>query len=298
MKLKILILGVTGMLGHILFEQFMKSDKIDVYGTTRSKEHLETWRPDTIHNRLILNVDADHYSSIEEAVASVNPDIVINCIGIIKQLPVANDPVVSISINSLLPHRISLTCKSVGSRMIHISTDCVFDGRKGWYAEDDYSDADDLYGRTKYLGEVGGESHCITIRTSIIGHELKNRLGLIDWFLAQTGKVRGFRNAIYTGFPTVEMVRIIRDFIIPDVSISGVINVSSEPISKYALLKIVAAEYNKDIEIEPYDDIRVDRSLDSRRFRKKTGYAPPDWYEMIREMHEHYVTSECYRHTL
>jgi len=283
------------MLGHVLFEQFMKDGTIDVYGTARSMEPLQGWVRDETRRRVIPDVDADKPGSIESTVASVKPDMVVNCIGIIKQLPIANDPIPSISINSLLPHRIAQICKSVGSRMIHISTDCVFDGKRGGYTDEEPSSADDYYGRTKSLGEVGYEDHCFTIRTSIIGHELKTRLGLVDWFLGQSGKIRGFTNAIYTGFPTLEMVCIIRDFIIPDNSISGIYNVSSEPISKYELLTIVANEYGKDIEIEPYDDFKIDRSLNSERFRSRTGYKPPDWRQMIRKMHEHYVASECYR---
>ncbi|MDD4196405.1 MAG: SDR family oxidoreductase [Syntrophorhabdaceae bacterium] len=293
--MKILILGITGMLGHILFEQFMKDDVIDVYGTARSTEPLQGWVRDEGRHRVIPDIDADRPGGIESTVTSVEPDMVINCIGIIKQLPIANDPIPSISINSLLPHRIARVCKSVRSRMIHISTDCVFDGKRGGYSDEEPFSAEDLYGRTKSLGEVGYEDHCITIRTSIIGHELKTGYGLVDWFLGQSGKVRGFTNAVYTGFPTIEMVRIIRDFIIPDYSISGIYNVSSEPISKYELLTIVADEYGKDIEIESYDDFKIDRSLNSERFRSRTGYKPPDWRHMIRKMHEHYVASECYR---
>lgn len=293
--MKILILGVTGMLGHILFEQLMKDERLEVYATARSADYLYNWVPEPAREKLILDVDANNYETIVKVMETVRPQMVINCIGIIKHLPVANDPILGISINSLLPHKISLLCKSLRSRMIHISTDCIFDGKRGNYKEDESSNADDFYGRTKYLGEVGYEPHCVTIRTSIIGHELKNKYGLIDWFLAQKIKVRGFTNAIYTGFPTIEMVRIMRDFIIPNPLISGIYNVSSDPISKHELLKLVAGEYDNNIEIEPYDDFKINRSLNSDRFRGETGYKPPAWKDMIKQMHEHYAASVCYR---
>ena len=167
--------------------------------------------------------------------------------------------------------------------MIHISTDCVFSGKKGRYTEDDPSDAEDLYGRTKYLGEVT-YPHCITLRTSIIGMELKNRLGLIEWFLAQQGTINGFRNAIYSGFTTDEISRIIAKIIIPNPDLHGLYQVSSEPISKYNLLMLAKGCFKKEIDIQPDEEFHSDRSLDSTRFRKATGYKPPSWQEMINEM--------------
>ena len=178
-----------------------------------------------------------------------------------------------------------MICRSAGARMIHISTDCVFDGKKGNYTENDSSTADDLYGRSKFLGEVAYPPHCLTLRTSIIGHELKGKLGLVEWFLAQEGKVRGFTHAIYSGFPTIEFARIITDYILPRPELTGVYHVSSDPVSKYDLLNLVAKKYGKKIEIEPYDDFRQDRSLDSSLFRRLTGYMPPSWPELVDQMH-------------
>jgi dTDP-4-dehydrorhamnose reductase len=209
---------------------------------------------------------------------------VINCIGLIKQMGhLARDPLFSISLNSLLPHRISLICRAAKIRMIHISTDCVFSGKKGHYTENDPSDAEDLYGRTKFLGEVT-YPHCITLRTSIIGMELKNRLGLIEWFLAQKGTIKGFRNAIYTGFTTDEIARIIARIIIPNPDLNGLYQVSSDPISKYDLLMLAKTAFRKEIDIQPDEEFRSDRSLDSTRFREATGYQPPSWQAMLTEM--------------
>ncbi len=184
---KILILGGTGMLGHVLFTQLFSNRSLNVYATARNSENLDRWFSSEFRQKIRTEVDVDHFDTVIRALASIQPNIVINCIGLIKQLPIADDPLSAITINSLLPHRLSLICKSVGARLIHVSTDCVFDGMKGNYKDDDPSDAKDLYGRSKFLGEVS-YAHCVTLRTSIIGHELKGKLGLIEWFLAQEGK--------------------------------------------------------------------------------------------------------------
>jgi dTDP-4-dehydrorhamnose reductase len=290
---KVLILGATGMLGHTLFGELTKFRGLDVYGTARGISGLEWTFEEGVLEKIRTGVDAENFDTIIRAMASVQPDIVINCIGLIKQDPLGKDPLSAITVNAQLPHRISLVCKSAGARMIHFSTDCAFDGKKGAYTEKDPSNAKDLYGRTKYLGEVE-YSHCITLRTSIIGHELKGKRGLVEWFLSQDRQIRGFTNAIYTGFPTVEMARIVSEFVIPNPHLEGLYHVSSEPISKYELLKLIARKYSKQIEIEPYDEFYCDRSLDSTLFRDKTGYVPPSWQELVEKMHRHYATSKAY----
>jgi dTDP-4-dehydrorhamnose reductase len=252
---------------------------LQVYATVRAHGCLDGIAT-TLREKIITNVDADKPDSILKALAEIKPDVVINCVGIIKQLAAAKNPLTAITINSLFPHRLALACKVAGSRLIHISTDCVFSGMKGNYTEEDFSDAADLYGRTKFLGEVD-YPHCVTLRTSIIGHELKGCYSLIDWFLAQAGRVNGYTGAIYSGFTTVEMASIIADYVIPNPSLSGLHHVSSEPISKYELLCLVAEFYGKQVEITPFDDFHCDRSLDSRRFRAITGYIPPSWREMV-----------------
>lgn len=275
------------MLGHTLLTSLAEKNNYDIHATVRGLgEHSARINPKHIA-KIHGSVDADDFNSILRVLGDVKPDIVINCIGIIKQLPIAKDPIVSISLNALFPHRLAEACKTIGARMIHFSTDCVFSGSKGNYTENDPSDADDLYGRTKFLGEVA-YPHCVTLRTSIIGHELKGGYGLIDWFLAQDGKIRGFTKAIYTGFPTVEIANIIAQFVIPNKELSGLYQVSSAPISKYDLLRLVAERYGKRIEIEAYDGFHCDRSLDSTRFRKATGYMPPSWPEMIEQMWRDY----------
>jgi dTDP-4-dehydrorhamnose reductase len=285
---KILILGGAGMLGHVLLAKLSLRCDLDVYATVRNSSNLEKWFSSDLMKRIRTDVDADNFDTVIRALSYIQPEVVINCIGLIKHLPNANDPLSAITINSLLPHRISLICRRVGARLIHISTDCVFDGMKGNYTENDPSDAKDLYGRSKFLGEVT-YPHCVTLRTSIIGHELKGKLGLIEWFLAQQEKVRGFEKAIYSGFPTVELAHIICDYVIPNPQLQGAYHVSSAPVSKYELLMLVADIYGKKIEIEPFEDFVLDRSLDSSLFQKATRYKPPSWTELVDAMYRHYV---------
>lgn len=293
MKRKILILGGTGMLGHALFLQLSNNENLDVYATSRISKGPSTWFPLPLEKNIRYDVDADNFDTVIRALASIQPNVVINCVGLIKQLPMSNDPLTAITVNSLLPHRISLICRTSGARMIHISTDCVFDGKTGNYKESDPSNADDLYGRSKYLGEVE-YPHCVTLRTSIIGHELKGKMGLVEWFLSQKGFVRGFTKAMYSGFPTIELARIINDYILPNEDLKGIYHVSSEPISKYNLLELIALRYGKQIEIVPYDDFHKDRSLDSSVFRRLTGYIPPSWPELIERMYQNYTLSPQY----
>lgn len=287
---RILIFGVTGTLGHTILTEMSLNEDLNVYGTARSVAGLTRWLAPQLSEKILTGIDADNYDSIIRAVVTVKPDVVINCIGIIKQLEIANDPLKVIPINALFPHRIADLCSVAGARMIHISTDCVFDGKKGNYNEADPSDAKDLYGRSKYLGEVE-YPHCVTLRTSIIGHELGSKLALVEWFLAREGAVKGYTGAIYSGLTTVELSHIIEHYVLPNQQLQGLYQVSSEPISKYDLLKLIAKRYGKVIEIEPYDQIQENRSLNSARFRDATGYNPPPWPDLVERMYEQYISS-------
>lgn len=293
---KVLILGGTGMLGHVLFRQLSKYSDYDVYTTVRNYCAAKSYfSPELVEKIRPENVDADNFDAIIRTLASIQPDIVINCIGLVKQLPITKDPLSAITVNSQLPHRISLVCRAAKARMIHLSTDCIFSGKRGMYTETDISDAEEIYGNTKYLGEVH-YPHCVTLRTSFIGHELKGKYGLVEWFLAQQGKVKGFSNAIYSGLPTVEIARIMHDYIIPNTELKGLYHVSSASISKYDLLKLIAQKYGKATEIERDESFVQDRSIDSSVFRAKTGYAPPSWPELVSMMHQDYVMhKDCYK---
>ena len=294
-KQKILILGVTGMLGHTLYKEMSKREgAYEIYGTTRNATGLDNYFTIEEIQSIRSGVDADNFDTVIKAIASVQPNIIINCIGIIKQLPIANDPLTAITVNAQLPHRISLVARSANARLIHISTDCVFNGVKGNYTEKDPSNAEDLYGRSKFLGEVS-YPHCVTLRTSIIGHELKTEFSLIDWFMSQKDEINGFTKAIYSGFPTYEMVNIITNYVIPNKELSGLYHVSSNAISKYDLLKIMKDVYGKDIKIIPYDDFILDRSLNSDRFQSITGYKAPSWKSMLSDMYNHVMSDDCYK---
>ena len=200
-----------------------------------------------------------------------------------KQLSDANDPLIALPINSLFPHMLARCCAEHGARVIHMSTDCVFSGSKGGYLEDDITDAHDLYGVSKRLGEVD-YPNAVTLRTSIIGHELNGNRSLIDWFLSQDGSVKGFTEAIFSGLPTVEIARIIKNYVIPNEELCGVYHVSADPINKYDLLNMVAIIYGHKAEIIKDDNFKIDRSLDSSRFRALTGFKPATWHEMITTM--------------
>jgi dTDP-4-dehydrorhamnose reductase len=236
------------------------------------------------HSNAYCGVDVRDAERLIETVADFQPEAIVNCVGIVKQREEAKASLPSIEINSLLPHRLALITQTAQCRLILMSTDCVFSGRKGDYTEDDIADAEDLYGRSKLLGEVV-EPGCITLRTSIIGPELSRKVGLLEWFIAQRGqKISGFRRAIYSGFTTLEMSRVIETLLVEHPRASGLYHVSSEPISKYHLLVKVNAALKLGTTIEPDDAFICDRSLDSSRFRKDFEYQPPSWDEMIAEL--------------
>ena len=282
--MKVMVLGASGMLGHAVLRLFAQSPGYSAVGSARSAGVLRLL-PQELRDRVICGVDVENIDSLTRLFASTRPDIVINCIGVVKQLAEADDPLTAIPINALLPHRLARLCDVARARLIHMSTDCVFAGTKGMYREEDASDARDLYGRSKYLGEVD-YPHAVTLRTSIIGHELNSAHGLVGWFLAQQGRVKGFTHAVFSGLPTVELARVMRDFVIPRPDLRGLYHVSAEPITKYDLLHLVAKVYGKSIEITPDDTLVIDRSLDSSHFRELVGYAPPGWPELVRTMHQ------------
>ncbi len=282
--MRVLILGVTGMLGNAMLKTFSSDKLFNVFGTVRHTSSIKYF-PSELSASLISNIDVDSHDSLIKVFLYAKPDVVINCIGLVKQLAVADDPLQAIPINTLLPNRLEALCELVGARFIHISTDCVFSGKKGNYLESDIPDAEDLYGRTKLLGEVGGRN-AITLRTSIIGHELTGNRSLVNWFLSQEGCVTGFRKAIFSGFPTNELARIVRDVVIPKNDLSGLYHVSSGAINKFNLLTLIAEVYGKKIKIIPSDEFVMDRSLNSQLFTKDFGYVAPEWPELIQQMYK------------
>jgi len=283
-KPKVLVLGVSGMLGNAVLRVFAQSKNYSVVGSARSAGVLRLLPPE-LREQVICGVDVENADSLVRLFTLARPDVVINCIGLVKQLAEAADPLAAIPINSLLPHKLARLCDVAGARLIHMSTDCVFAGTRGMYSEQDLPDAQDLYGRSKYLGEVD-YPHAVTLRTSIIGHELSSAHGLVGWFLAQQAPVKGFTRAIFSGLPTMELARVMCDFVIPNTDLRGLYHVSAEPINKFELLTLVAQAYAKSTVISPDNELVIDRSLDSTRFREMTGYQPPAWPELVRRMRE------------
>ncbi len=283
--MRVLVLGVTGMLGHALFRLLSRNSNFQVFGTCRVRA------PRLPPSRSILeNVSVMKPESWQAVISDVRPSVVINCIGVVKQLDDAKNPVISIATNSLFPHELASVCADLGGRLIHFSTDCVFSGNRGHYKEDDIPDPIDLYGRSKLLGEVNLPT-ALTFRTSIIGHGLEPNRSLIDWFLSQRSTVSGYMRAIYSGLPTIEVGRIIEKIVIPRPDLNGILHLSSDPISKFELLNIVARVYGTRVSIVPNSDVFIDRSLDSTKFRDLTGYVPPDWEALINVMHGDFADS-------
>jgi dTDP-4-dehydrorhamnose reductase len=283
--MKVIILGATGMLGNAVFRLLSAQASLDVWGTIRSPSAARVFDP-LQQAKLIAHMDVLDQDCLIDLFRKHKPDVVINCVGLIKQFDSANDPLSVLPINSLLPHRLARMCEAVGARLIQISTDCVFSGSKGAYKEADLSDAYDLYGKSKFIGEVVDSPSAITLRTSIIGHELSSKVSLVDWFLAQQGSVKGYAKAIFSGLPTVELAKVIRDYVLTRPELHGLYHVSADPIDKYSLLKLVAQAYGKEIDIVEDSKVQIDRSLDSSKFRNETGYQPPRWEALVEIMRD------------
>ena len=273
------------MLGHKAFELLNLNDKYEVFGTLRNEKDIKKYFSESKNSRNIFSgIDALNLNTVLALIDKLSPDIVLNCIGIIKQLKESHNALLSIEVNSLFPHKLAAHLEGSKTRLIHISTDCVFSGEKGNYIESDYSDAKDLYGKTKYLGELVNYSNCVTLRTSIIGPELKTKLSLLEWFLSQNVSVNGYINAIYSGLTTTELIKVIDTYIIPQNNQNGLYHISSEPISKHDLLAKIAREFKFDIIIHRTETFFNNKSLNSQKFTKDFGYQKKSWNKMIREM--------------
>lgn len=269
------------MLGHQLLKHFGSRHQVRVTLRQGASSYAHYHMFNT--NNAYYGIDVRHTDSLRAVLNEFRPLAVINAVGIVKQRPSANESIPSIEMNALFPHRLALCCSAIGARLVHISTDCVFSGRRGNYRETDEPDANDLYGRSKVLGETH-DAHCITLRTSIIGCELARKKSLLEWFLTQQRPIRGYKHTIFSGFTTIELARIIERVLVSRLQISGVYHVSSDPISKYDLLMLVKRKLRRAIEIIPDYEVRLNRSLDSSRFRTEMGYTPPSWETMVEEL--------------
>ena len=280
-RARVLVLGSTGMLGHKVWQHVRQ--RFDAWAAVR---RLGPQRATGLYDggQVIEDVRAEEFGSVEQAIRAARPDVVINCIGIVKQLKAAHDAVQSITINALFPHQLAAIAGASGARVIHISTDCVFSGRQGHYVEEDFADANDLYGRTKLLGELS-DPHCLTLRTSIVGRELSATTGLLEWFLSQRGRrVSGYTTARFSGLTTIALARTIGDVIERFPGLSGVYHVASPPISKYDLLIAFNRAFDAGAEIEPSEAVRIDRTLNGARFAAATGLSFGSWDAMVSEL--------------
>jgi dTDP-4-dehydrorhamnose reductase len=285
LPIKVTVLGASGMLGHKMFQQLRSVFP----STTAIMRKVKTSPPfcqiDLFHGSDVCDgVDCMDTDVLHQTLAGIRPDFIVNCGGIIKQRPQANDAAASIAINALLPHQLATWARAWSGRVIHFSTDCVFSGARGSYTEEDPSDAQDLYGRSKFLGEVVAEN-ALTLRTSMIGREIEEHRSLLDWFLAQKGcSVRGYRRVIYSGVTTNHLADLVTTIIRDYPQLSGLFQVVSAPISKYELLCLLRDAYSADIVIEPDDREVSDRSMCGDKLRSAIGYMAPSWPDLVQQL--------------
>lgn len=285
--MKVLILGATGMLGYSLFSNLYEDKTLSVFGTARSLKGKEHFFKNQLHH-IYQDVDVTDTKAIQDLIKLIDPDTVINCIGVIKQHQMAKQHLTCIELNALLPHQLAAICDEQNARLIHFSTDCVFDGKQGLYKEQDLPNSTDLYGQSKRLGEVDYGEH-LTLRTSIIGHELASSSSLVDWFLSQEGEVKGFSRAIFSGLPTHYIAKLLAERILKNPNIKGLYHLSAQPIDKFSLLSLVAKVYKKQISVLNHPDFVIDRSLESTPLRQLIDWTPPTWPSLIDSMHQDYL---------
>ena len=281
--MKVLVLGANGLIGSAMINIMSLSNDLDVYGTVRDEIARLHFGP-RIQRNIFINIDVLNYMTIEGVLMKLQPSVIINCVGLTKHLQEATNPSFFSALNAIYPHKLALSAELLNARLIHISTDCVFLGDKGGYSENDKPDALDQYGITKALGEVHSKN-ALTIRTSTIGHEFDSKHGLLEWFLSQEDRCLGYRNAIFSGLPTVVLATIVRDIVIPRSDLVGLYHIGSSPINKYDLLNLISAVYGKKIDIVPDDNLCVNRSLSSKKFKMQTGYQAPNWTELVKIMY-------------
>ena len=280
--MKILIFGATGMLGHILVKYLQTQENIKVEFTVRDKTKLNECKK-IFGKEAKYIVNACNPKSALNAIHKFKPDFCINCIGILKQKDESKHHLKYIQINKLFPHHLSQYCSENKSRLIHISTDGVYSGLKGNYTEEDIPDPIDFYSKSKLLGELCNKN-AITIRTSIIGPEIGTSKGLLEWFKNCDAKIHGYSNVWFSGFPTIELSRIIFEFIIKNNLKNDVYNISSDPINKFNLLRLINDIYNLKKEIIEDKSVQVNRILDCSKFISETNFFKEEWISMIKKM--------------
>ncbi len=279
---RVLIFGGSGMLGHKLSQ--VVSKEADTFVTMRSADLALKYPGVFGKTKVIEGVDAQNAESVDRAFQVASPTVVVNAVGIVKQIATSKDAVNSITVNSVFPHRLAERCVRDGIRLISISTDCVFSGNRGNYSEEDAPDPQDQYGRTKLLGEID-LPNCLTFRTSIIGPQIQGEYSLLEWFMRQKGgSIKGYRKAIFTGWPTIELAEIVTKVITLHRELSGIYHVATQPISKFELLSLINDAYELNVEIAPDDVFDCNRSLNGSQFQAKTGIVAKPWKELVQHM--------------
>ncbi|RRJ88486.1 dTDP-4-dehydrorhamnose reductase family protein [Flavobacterium macacae] len=269
---KILVIGIKGMAGHVIYNYLHKNENYDVFGIARNIGE----------NKKKFSLDVSDTVKLKKIITDNQFDFVINCIGILNK-DAEDHPSKAIWFNSYFPHFLEEITKESETKVIHISTDCVFNGKKGQYREDDFKDGDGFYAQSKALGEIRNNKD-ITIRTSIIGPELnKNGIGLFDWFMNQSGEVNGYTSAFWSGVTTFELAKAI-EYVIEN-PLSGLVHLTNgTAINKYDLITIFKEIWNKDnIKIKPYTGKVVDKSLVKSEV---LNYKVPSYKKMLEEQKE------------
>jgi len=287
--MKFLILGVNGMLGHSIFS-YLKQKNEDVHGLMRASSEIKELN---FFRENIHFIESIHNNHSADLIFKINPDYIINCVGVIKQNILSHDKHQSLLTNAILPHELARIASDISATLIHFSTDCIFSGSKGNYLDNDHPDCSDVYGMSKFLGEVDHKTH-LTFRTSMIGHELNTKSSLLEWFLSQEDSVEGYTQAIFSGFPTCVIAEILYKKIIGNPIPGGIYNLAADPIDKFTLLSKIANTYGKKISILPKQTPRIDRSLIGNKLQKLIDYQPPSWDELVEFMYLDFKNNPIY----
>ena len=276
--MKILIFGASGLIGNNVFSHLSNYSSHEIFGTYRNPQVLQFFDHEFTNNLIHFELD-ESISQASDILSKLRPDVVINALGITKHIDRSREDIVRV--NSLFPHQLARLSTALGIRLIHISTDCVFSGKKGLYSEGDLPDASDLYGQSKILGEVPYDDH-LTVRISTIGTELTSAHGLLRWFLGVKGSCNGYTEAIFSGLPSKYFAYVLMNYVLPNPKLSGLYHIASEPVNKFTLLSSLADFYGKEIDIVADPSVSINRSLDSSSFSNKTGYVAPSWGALMK----------------
>ena len=284
LKKKIIILGATGMLGSQITRFFYNTNNYHILCIIRNKKKFNLLNLNSNKFLHVICISFNDTKNIEKTIKNFKPDYLINCVGMVKQIMNSKNKKLTYFLNVTIPKNLSKLIKNEKTKFIHFSTDCVFSGAKGYYSERSKPDCQDFYGITKLKGEIKS-NNTINLRTSIIGHELNTKIGLLEWFMSSKKKVYGFKNSIFSGLTTLEIAKFLDHYIIRKKLIkSGLFHLSANPINKFKLLNLISTIYKKKILIIPKNNVKCDRSLNSNKLKKIVKYKSKNWEKMLTEM--------------